>query len=294
MHRQVERGVGDLDRVVRDRDLARVLLGVDHRPGRRGLRKDLGRVQQVVRPELKRDAVVHAVDRVEIRALQEGPKLLPRRDQFHVDGLDVAAVDQAQVRVAGGRHEVVLASAAVGHERDHLARRARVLGVHLAPGLLLEGLHPLRLGVALPGDQVELALTLADRLLRLHVLGRRRQAAAGTSRGRPRRGGRSAHPPGNEQRQCECHDHRSALPPPPEKRLVNHVPPSLFFNCIFARFTCPGRVRRLGTYPECLVGVPRDPDSPAACLERFGRGRRRGSGARRRAGRPRRARHGTE
>ena len=81
MDRQVKRGVGDLDRVVRDRDLAGVLLGVDDRPRRRGLGEDLGRVEQVVRSELERDPVVHAVDRVELRALQEGPELLPGRDQ---------------------------------------------------------------------------------------------------------------------------------------------------------------------------------------------------------------------
>src|SRR5204863_179847 len=59
------------------------------------------------------------------------------------------------------------------HQRHHLVGRARVLGLHLATGLRLEGLDPQRLRVALPGDHVQLALTSSDRCGRLHVRGRR-------------------------------------------------------------------------------------------------------------------------
>ena len=74
---QVQRGVGDLDRVVRDRDPALVLRAVDRRPARRR-RLDLVRpVEQRVRPELERDAVVLAVDRVVRRRLER------RKNCFH-------------------------------------------------------------------------------------------------------------------------------------------------------------------------------------------------------------------
>ena len=160
---QVERGVGDLDRVVGHRDLARVLLVVEHRPRRRRRRERRLGVEQHVRAELVGDAVVLAADGVERRRLQERVEVLPRRDQADVDRPDVAAVDQPQVRVAGCGHQVVLAAAAVGHQRHHLAGRAGVLHADLAAGRLLVRLDPLRLGVALPGDQVQVALGLADR-----------------------------------------------------------------------------------------------------------------------------------
>src|SRR5581483_11264095 len=61
---QVERGVGDLDRVVRDRDLALVLRGVDRAPRRRRWLNLLRVVEEDVRPPLQRDPIVLAIDRV--------------------------------------------------------------------------------------------------------------------------------------------------------------------------------------------------------------------------------------
>ena len=84
--------------------------------------------------------------------------------------------------VAGGRDEVPLVPAAVGHQRDHLAGGAGVLDVDDAARGLLEGLDPLGLGVALPGDDIERPLALADRGGRLDALGRRvAQGGAGRS-----------------------------------------------------------------------------------------------------------------
>ena len=78
--RQVERRVGDLDRVVRDGDLALVLRAVDRRPARRR-RLHLRRVvEQRVRAPLERDAVVLAVDRVVRRRLEGLDEVLPVRD----------------------------------------------------------------------------------------------------------------------------------------------------------------------------------------------------------------------
>src|SRR4029077_1361294 len=77
----------------------------------------------------------------------------------------------AQVGVARGGHHVVLAAAAVLHQRDHLVRAARILRAHLAAGLLLERLAPLRVEVAFPGDEVELALARADLLQHRQVRG---------------------------------------------------------------------------------------------------------------------------
>ena len=173
---QVESRVGDLDRVVRDRQLALVLAGVDGGPaGRRRLHL-LRVVDQGVRAPLHRDAVVDALDRVVRGRLEGRQEVLPRRDQVDVDGLDVAAVDQPQTRVAGRRDEVVLAtaSAAAGaHQRHHLVRAARVLAVDDAAGLLLERLREARVAVRGPLDQVQRAFALADR---------RRQAAAVAAR----------------------------------------------------------------------------------------------------------------
>src|SRR5258705_9893771 len=105
---------------------------------------------------------MHTVDGVERRALEERVEVLPRRNEIDVRGTPVAAVDEPQVGVTRRRYEVVLAATAIGHERDHLARRAGVLGVHRAAGLLLERLDPVLFGVALPNDDVDLALALAD------------------------------------------------------------------------------------------------------------------------------------
>ena len=98
-----------------------------------------------------------AVDRVVRRALERRDEVLAVGDPRRVDRLDVLAVDQPQARVAGRRDHVVLAAAARTHQRHHLVGRAGVLRVHLAARLLLERLHPLRLRVALPRDQVQLS-----------------------------------------------------------------------------------------------------------------------------------------
>ncbi len=262
-----------------------VLLGVDDRPRRRGLGEGLRRVQQVVRPELQRDPVVDAVDRVEPRALQEGAELLPGRDQLDVDRLDRTAVDQAQVGVAGGGHEVVLAATAVCHERDHLARGAGVLRVDGAARLLLERLDPLSLRVALPGDQVELPLAFSDRLLRLHALRRRRQSGAGNACGAPGRGRRTAHPSRQHHRQCECHHKDGPMIPPPEFGHIAHVPSVFCFDNI--------TLRRLERPLQSRSGTT-DPDAmPPGRACRAPRARRprpsSNSGLPRRARRPRRA-----
>jgi hypothetical protein len=52
--------------------------------------------------ELQGNPIVHAVDRVEVWALEERAQLLPGRDKVDVDRLDIAAVDEAEVRVPRG------------------------------------------------------------------------------------------------------------------------------------------------------------------------------------------------
>ena len=171
---QVERRVGDLDRVVRDRDLALVLRVVQRCPARRA-RLDLRLVvEQNVRAPLEGDAVVDAVDGVVRRRLEDRDEVLPARDQVDVHRPDVAAFDQPQARVARGGDEIPLAAAptaAGAHERDHLVRRAGVLAMDLAAALLLELLGEARIGIVRPLDQVEGTLALPDR--RGQVGGRR-------------------------------------------------------------------------------------------------------------------------
>ena len=105
---EVEGGVGDLDRIVRDRDLALVLGAVQHAPRIRGGLHLLRVVEERVRPPLQRDPVVHALDRVVGGRLQLRDEVLPVRDQLDVHGLDVLAVDQAQRGVARCGYAVVL------------------------------------------------------------------------------------------------------------------------------------------------------------------------------------------
>lgn len=249
MHRQVQSGVGDLDGVIGDGDAAGVRLGVDHRPRRRGTGEGFGRVEEVVGPELQRNPVVHSIDGVEGRALQEGTELLPGGHQFDVDRLDGTAVDEAQVGVPGGRHEVVLASPAIGHERDHLTRGAGILCVDTTTGLLLERLDPLGLDVAFPGDQGELALTFADRLLRRHRLGGRCDADGRTAGGRPCDSGATGPRP-RQYRQCQGQHHQGALSGGARKPPITHdssisfreptVPPELAL-AVPTRKACSGR-----------------------------------------------------
>ena len=87
--------------------------------------------------------------------------------QVGVDRRDVAGVDQPQRRVTGGGHHVVLAGV---HQADHLVGGVGDLDVDLAAGRLLERVHPVDrrvggavLGVAGPGDDVDLALAGAER-----------------------------------------------------------------------------------------------------------------------------------
>ncbi len=116
---------------------------------------------------------MHAVDRVERRVLEICLEVLPVGDQVDVHGLDVAPVDQAQVRVTGSRDHVPLPAAAVLHQADHLIRRSGGVLVDLAAGRLGERVDPRFVGVAVPQDQVQLTLAGADGGLRLHVRRRR-------------------------------------------------------------------------------------------------------------------------
>ena len=123
--REVERRVGDLDRVVRDRDLALVLRRVDRAPARRLLRERLRVVHQHVRAELDRDPVVLPSTVLCARRLERLEEVLVGRDQVDVHLGDRAGIDQAQARVARGRDDVVLAAAAGGHQVEHVVRAAR-------------------------------------------------------------------------------------------------------------------------------------------------------------------------
>ena len=158
---QVDGGVGDVDRAVVRRHLARVAGAVEHHAPAVGRRlDDVGVVHEDVGAPLVGHAVVDAVDRVVRRRLQRRGDVLEVGDQVGVDRHHVAAGDQPVGGVAGRRHAVVLARA---HQLHHLVRGLAVLDLDLAPGLLLERLDDVGLGVALPGDQIEPALALADR-----------------------------------------------------------------------------------------------------------------------------------
>ena len=172
---QVDGGVGDVDRRVVGRHLARVVRRVveDGRPrvGRR--RHDLGVVHQQVGATAVRDAVGDPVDAVPRLHLQRVEDVGVVGHQVGVDRLDVAGRDQPQRRVAGGRNDVVLAGL---HQVDHVVGGRCRLDVDLAAGLLLERRHPVDgrvgaavLGVAGPGDDVQLALGLAQLLECLQV-----------------------------------------------------------------------------------------------------------------------------
>src|SRR5204863_439791 len=127
--------------------------------------------------------VVLAVDRVVRGRLELWDEVLPTRDQVDVHGLDDVTADEPQRRVAGGGNHVVLAAAALAHQRDHLVRGAGELAVHLAARLLLERLHPARVRIALPRDQVEDTLPLPDRARQVRLALRRLLAAAAAAGG---------------------------------------------------------------------------------------------------------------
>src|SRR5262249_19697329 len=135
---------------------------VDDGPAGRLVGEYRGVVEQRVGAPLERDAVVHAIDRVERRILEIRLEVLPVGDQVDVHGLDVAPVDQAQVRVTGSRDHVPLPAAAVLHQADHLVRRSSGVLVDLAAGRLGERVDPRFVGVAVPQDQVQLTLAGAD------------------------------------------------------------------------------------------------------------------------------------
>ena len=171
---QVERGVGDLDRVVGHGDQAAVLLVVQHAPSGGGGRELVRVVQEGVGAPLQRHAVVDAVDRVERRRLELVAEVLPVGDQVDVHRFDAAVVDQPEVGVAGCGDHVPVATAAARHQAHHLVRGGGVFEVDLAAGRILERLLPERLHVATPVDEVERAFTgRGDRGQRLHAGGRR-------------------------------------------------------------------------------------------------------------------------
>ena len=113
-----------------------------------------------------RDAVRLAVDGVVRLQLEVLVHVGVVRDQVDVDRRDLAAGDEAERRVAGGRDAVVLAAL---HELHHLVGRVAELGVDRAAGGLLERGHPVDggigravLDVAGPGDEVDLTFALAE------------------------------------------------------------------------------------------------------------------------------------
>ena len=205
---QVQRRVGDVDRVVVRGDLAAVLARlVEDDVPRLGRRLDLVRVvHQQVRAAAVRHAVHLAVDAVELLVLEGVEDVLVVRDQVGVDRVHVAALDQARGGVAGGGDAVVLAGP---HQLHHLVRGVADLDVDLAAGLLLEVRHPvdLRVGravldVAGPGDEVHLALALAElgqRLVARRLLGVIVASASG----------REGQHEGDEPRRRMSHAHRA-------------------------------------------------------------------------------------
>ena len=161
---------------------ALVLRVVDRRPARRRRRDRLRVVEQRVRAPLQRDAVVLAVDRVVRRRLQLRDEVLPVRDQRRRS----SAARRRRGSAAGSRRRRRRPCRTATPPPWRISvtissEEPRVLGVHLAAGLLLERLDPLGLRVALPRDQVELALALADRR---RQVARRRAARASCRRRR--------------------------------------------------------------------------------------------------------------
>src|SRR4029079_7290547 len=135
-------------------------------------------------------------------------------DQRGVDGRDVTGGDQPQRRVAGRRDDVVVTGL---HQGDRLVGGGEVLDVRLAAGLLLERGDPVDvlvvgavLGVARPGQDVDLALHLPDGLLHRDV---RRGEALGPRRGRTTRsGGRATAGHERKRGDAEQGTERGALP----------------------------------------------------------------------------------
>ena len=162
---QPERGVGDEDRVVVDRDLALVrrelILFPDHPPAVRVLRNSVGAEHEVVGAAPVGHAVGLPVERVVVLVLDPFLDVGEVRNQLRVDRSDVPRRHHPDAGVAGCRNAVVLARL---HETDHVVRRAAVLRVHGATGRRRELVDELR--VARPLDDVDLAL-LACQLLDL-------------------------------------------------------------------------------------------------------------------------------
>ena len=121
---------------------------------------------------------VDGVPRCVLQSLVDG---LPAGNEVDVDRLNLLAGDQAERRIAGGGDEI---EAALVHERDHLVGGSGRLDVDLAARLLLEGGDPViiliglaALDVAGPGNDIDLAFTLADGLSAFRQARRRREQA---------------------------------------------------------------------------------------------------------------------
>ena len=201
---QVDGRVGDVDLVVVGGDLALVGRATleDHAPRIRGLGHD-GRVEhQQVRAATVRDAVRDAVDGVVRLVLEAIEDVRVVGDLGGVDRRDVAAGDEAQGRVTRRGDAVVLTGL---HQLDHLGRAGPDLDRGLAAGRGLERGDPVvaagRDGLAAraahdvlrPGDEVELALALADGAAARGRTGRAcRRRRAGRRAGGRRRGRRGA------------------------------------------------------------------------------------------------------
>jgi hypothetical protein len=110
------------------------------------------------RPQCSRGIFEAIVDRI------------PAGDQIQVDLLHPPAGDQPVAGVPRGGDQV---EAALIHQGDHLVGGGSHLDVDLATGFLLESSDPIviRVGLAAfdvagPGDDIDLAFTLPDRLQR--------------------------------------------------------------------------------------------------------------------------------
>ena len=170
---QIKGGVGDVDRTVIGLNPSLVALAVgkglllEHdRPALRRLFEDFGIVGKHVGSPLIGDAVVNAVDCVPRCILEPLVDAAPAWDQVGIDGLNLPARNQAQRRIARGRDKV---ESALSHQRDHRVRRRRGLNIDLAARFLLESGDPViifvglaALDIAGPGNDIELALALAD------------------------------------------------------------------------------------------------------------------------------------
>ncbi len=129
----------------------------------------VGPPHQQVRPAAVGYAVVDAVDGVVRLVLEGGEDISVARDQFHIDWLDVASLDEPQTGIAGRRDDIELLGVG-GEQAERLVRGPEHLDRGLAAGRILERRDPVDgrvgravLGVAGPGEDRQRSLTLADR-----------------------------------------------------------------------------------------------------------------------------------